>query len=527
MLGVELTLSVLNAVLLTALVAPLVLWRYRRAVLAGMTTRPGALLVPADPLPLPAPQDGDVQAALRWERRLHHRVFAALLVVVFVCALPLSALFVVLGDLPRTPTHVYLKAGVIATLAVPMVAVLLGWPFRLALWRWIVTLLALDAVGVALSMLQRPFYGRAPTLDQLLNFIAFLQLAGVTLALPLLLLLATGARRVRGVAPIVLAALLLFGLAPQLGMRLTVWLSGTQTGARWLLLSGLGLDIGFVLLALPVGLIAWWRLKALARGYEAKRFSDVQLLLRTWWLLVVAVEAVDSINAHADATWLVLITAAVVVALFAPLLTAALRRAAALPGRPPPRTLLVLRVFGDTARSESLFDRVVARWRWVGPVTLIAAPDVIARTVDPGDFLRFASGRIASSFVTSAADLHERLQALDLRADPDGRFRVNEFCCNDSTWQATVVQLIARADVVLMDLRGFNAQRAGCAFELGELARRRQPQQVVLLADASTDRVLLEPLLGSGAQRLPLVELPRGGAKAFDDVFPRLLRAAG
>ncbi len=337
-------------------------------------------------------------------------------------------------------------------------------------------------------MLQRPFYGRAPTLDQAFNFVLFLQLAAVTLPLPLALLLASGARRVRGVAPIVLAALLVFGLAPLFGMRLTTWLTGTHGGAQWVL-SGPGLDTGFVLLALPVGLLAWWRLKAWRARYEAKRFSDAQLLLRTWWLLVVAVEVVDLVNAPGAVRcwgcwrWRCCRSAA-----FAPLLDAALRRAAAAPGRPPPRTLLLLRVFGDTARSEALFDRLVARWRWFGPVTMIAAPDVVARTVDPGDFLRFAAGDIGATFVTTQQDLEQRLATLDTTPDPDGRYRVNEFCCRDSSWQATVVQLIERADAVVMDLRGFNAQRAGCAFELGELARRRRPQQVVLLVDAQHRR---------------------------------------
>lgn len=526
MLGAELSLFVLNAVLLTAVVAPLLLWRYRRAVLSGMMARPAATLALMPPQAPPVPQGGgDVPGALRWEARVHRRVFIAVLGVVFVCALPLALLFVHLGDLPRTPAHVYPKAGVLATLAVPMAAVLIALPWRRAAGLWLVTLLVSAAVGVALSMLQRPFYGRTPTLDQLFNFVLFLQLAAVTLPLPLALLLASGARRVRGVAPIVLAALLVFALAPLFGLRLTTWLTGTHGGAQWVL-AGPGLDTGFVLLALPLGLLAWWRLKRVARAFEAKRFSEAQLLLRTWWLLVVAVEVVDLVNARADALLLVLGVAALSVGAFAPLLAAALRRAAAVPGRPPPRTLLVLRVFGDTARSEALFDRLVARWRWFGPVTMIAAPDVVARTVDPGDFLRFAAGDIGSTFVTTQEDLERRLTALDTAPDPDGRYRVNEFCCRDSSWQATVVQLIERADAVVMDLRGFNAQRAGCAFELGELARRRRPQQVLLLVDASTDRARLDAQLVVAGQRPVLVELRRRDAGGLDAAFRALRHAA-
>ena len=62
--------------------------------------------------------------------------------------------------------------------------------------------------------------------------------------------------------------------------------------------------------------------------------------------------------------------------------------------RPAPRMLLLLRVFGDTARTEPLFDHIASRWQMFGPVTMIAAPDVIARVVDPGDMLRFFTGNL-------------------------------------------------------------------------------------------------------------------------------------
>ena len=240
-------------------------------------------------------------------------------------------------------------------------------------------------------------------------------------------------------------------------------------------------------------------MKALARRYEAKRFSDAQLLAGTWWLLIVASEAVERISVHPGLGPLLLIlaVAALSAAMFPPLLAAALRRAQRGLERPPPRTLLLLRVFGDTARTEALFDRIASRWRWFGPLTMIAAPDVVARTVDPGDFLQFASGELGASFVNTQDELEQRLATLDRAPDPDGRYRVNEFCCRDSSWQATVVQLIERADAVLMDLRGFNPQRMGCEFELRELAARLRGTQVVLVVDASTDRALLEATLGS------------------------------
>jgi hypothetical protein len=453
-------------------------------------------------------------------------VLLAAFAAAFAAALPLSALYLSLGDLPLSPAHLYLKAAAFGCIAVPVTAVLCALPWRRTLRLAVGVPLALAAIGVLLSMLQRPFYGKAPSLDQAMNFLVFLQYAAFVLWLPLLLGLATGARRVRGVAPIVLAGLLVFGLAPLLGLRLTQWLTGTRAGAEWVL-SGPMLDAGFVLVALPVGLLAWWRLRALARGFEAKRFSELQLLARTWWLLLVVLDAIQLVSAHGAGKALpVAAVAALSVALYGPLLGLALRRAVPLP-RPPARTLLVLRVFGDTARSEALFDRLVSRWRWFGPVTMIAAPDVVARTVDPGDFLRFAAGDIASSFVTTAEDLQRRLATLDTAPDPDGRYRVNEFCCRDSSWQATVVQLIERADVVVMDLRGYGPQRAGCAFELGELARRRHAAQVVLLVDGSTVREHLDAQLSAAGTAPARVELARGDGGAFDAAFAALRHAAG
>ena len=531
MLGGELSFHLLNVLLLTLLIAPLVLWRYRRAVLAGMQGRDGGTLPVAAARAATPPADhgaqGAAAAARQWERRMRRRVFAAVLGCTFVASLPLSALYLYLGGQPMTPVHLYLKAGVLGSAAVPIFAVLMAIPFWRALRLWLATLVALAVVGVLLSMAQRPFYGKAPSLDQAMNFVVFFQFAALTLWLPMLLGLATGARRLRGVAPITFAGLLVFGLAPLLGLRLTQWLTGTQAGAAWVL-SGPGLHTGFILLSLPAGLLAWWRLKTLARRYEAKGFSDAQLLASTWWLLIVASDAVERISVY-PGIWPLMQTLAVAAlssAMFPPLLAWALRRAQRGVTRPPPRTLLLLRVFGDTARTEALFDRIASRWRLFGPVTMIAAPDVVARTVDPGDFLRFASGDLGASFVNTQQDLERRLATLDRQPDPDARYRVNEFCCRDNTWQATVVQLIERADAVVMDLRGFNAQRLGCEFELGELATRLRGEQVVLVVDASTDRALLDARTAAGKPGLRIVAVQRGNLQHTDTAFEALLDAA-
>jgi hypothetical protein len=193
----------------------------------------------------------------------------------------------------------------------------------------------------------------------------------------------------------------------------------------------------------------------------------------------------------------------------------------------PRRTLLVLRIFGDSTRTGALFEQIASRWLRFGPVTTIAAPDAAAQTIDPGDLLRFATGRIAAGFVTSRDDLVQRLATLDLERDRDGRYRINEFCCRDDTWQATVVALIARADAIVMDLRSFRAERRGAEFELQQLAARTSPDRVVFVVDTSTDRALLARSFATEATLPPIMEVRRGSTRQADAAFAALLGAAG
>jgi hypothetical protein len=64
---------------------------------------------------------------------------------------------------------------------------------------------------------------------------------------------------------------------------------------------------------------------------------------------------------------------------------------------------------------------------------------------------------------------------------------VNEFYCHDDAWKEAVSALALRSEAILMDLRGFRAERRGSAFELGLLARLGVLPRCVFLADESTD----------------------------------------
>jgi hypothetical protein len=238
--------------------------------------------------------------------------------------------------------------------------------------------------------------------------------------------------------------------------------------------------------------------------------------------MVVAAFVIEYVNAN-GLSWHGFALGAAVSWAFAAAYPRAVRWAVPEP-RPERRTLLLLRVFGDTARTEQVFDRVGARWRWFGPVTMIAAPDVVARTVDAGDFLHFATGRLTDRFVKSQADLQRELARLDVEPDRDGRYRVNELCCQTDTWQAAVVELMDRADVVLMDLSKFTDRRAGCAFELQQLAARLDGRRLVLLTDDTTDQALVATHLNPAAPPRTVVLArrkitDRDLARVFDEVL--------
>lgn len=525
----ELIYHFINVIIITSIIAPWVLWRYRIAVLKGMQARSGELVPTAESTR--AEQNAPrvvVDEVLRYLRRTRRRIVVAVVAAISLPALVMTALYLMISDLPRSPAHVWLVGSVFASAAVPMIAVFLAISFWRALAIWFASIAACALTGVALAMIQRLAGGKLPTLDQFMIVPYFLLFVAIQWSAPLLLLLATGSRKLRGVAPITLAGLLTFGLAPLFGSRLTAWAASTVTGGGWLL--SIGTNAGFFLLALPTGWFAWRRLKAVAQAYESKRISDGQLLARTWWLMFVASLAITLANvpAHSDKWWMIFAVSGVSYFMFPYLLAWTLARLQLERGRPSARTLLLLRVFGYTARTEQLFDRIAARWRLCGPVTMIAAPDVIARTVDPEDFLRYLTGRFSSAFVQSREDLDKRLAALDQRPDPDGRYRINEFCCRDNTWQATVVELMRRADAVIMDLRGVTASHHGCEFELQQLAARLHPEQIVLVVDQSTDRDVIEKaMLSHGASRLPnITEVNRSAPGETNQVFTKLIAAA-
>lgn len=306
--------------------------------------------------------------------------------------------------------------------------------------------------------------------------------------LPYLLILITGNRRLRPVSPVTLAGLLVFSFGTLLARDLYIAAVQADPGNSWLLFRGSNsYSLWFFLAALPIGGVCWWGIQRLAVWYEQKRFSDVQLLVDSWWLIVAFQFSTELASNFGWAG----LTGLLAFVGYRGTVSLGLRQANLSAGDRGP-SLLLLRVFGYQRRTEALFDAVAERWRFTGPVMMIAGADLAMRTLNPGDVITYVSGRLRSRFIAGADQVHEKAQQIDTVRDPDGRFRTTKFFCHEDTWRVTLSELLRRSDLVLMDLRGFSEGHQGCLFELEQLAVQRLISRTLFIADSETDVSLLE-----------------------------------
>jgi len=305
-------------------------------------------------------------------------------------------------------------------------------------------------------------------------------------------------RRVRAVGPLIL----LFMIISVIGALATPFiLFSSHTPGLTLLIAGLmGGGISFVaaqVLGFAVfGATGWFALQYVRKLYEAKKFSDQEILLGVIWLQFAVFWYVNL--AFAGYAWLLSVIPASILFVLTLRAGFALRSRALPPGRG--RQLLVLRVFALGPRSERLFEVVANHWRHVGSIAQIAGPDLVKATVQPHEFLDFMSGKLPRRFIDGSDSLNRRLSEADQVRDADGRFRVNDFFCFDDTWKMVLSSLIRDADGVLMDLRGFSPQNSGCVFEIEHLINVFPIGHAVFIVDDTTDEPFLNATLQQAAQ---------------------------
>ena len=517
---------------LTAPVALLLLWLYRRAVIRAMAGR-SARDIPAASGPAaqftPPANDlrvetfaaeslaaSDSPSQRRGRRSLKTAIsvhvvgglaYAAVMTgawMVFTRAdgFPLTRFFMLLLCYAWP---IVLAVSIVAAISVRQRAAVAGWYFGL---------LAIVAVWSL---------GRNPdlTVGQVITF--WLIANGPAT----LLLLAFLHRRMRAVGPLVLAfmvvavsgaqALLSFVDSSETTLRIAVDVGGAF---------GMNGHVTFFAIILvgfaAFGVAGWWLLKWLGYRYQQRKMSDQSLTLDSMWLLF----AIEQSISFAFEGWAWVFTGLVGFVVYKLVVNAGFALSGERRARGHEPTLLLLRVFALGRRSERLFHAFAKRWLRMGSISMIAGPDLVATTVEPHEFLQFMGGELSRGFVTDRADLDTRMCAAARGPDPDGRYRVNEYFCYANTWQMTMRQLAAGADSVLMDLRSFSQSNQGCLFEIGQLLGAVDLRNVVLLVDATTDKAFLDrslkqlwtqvsadsPNRRSAAPRVRVLDVAGGGA---------------
>ena len=339
---------------------------------------------------------------------------------------------------------------------------------------------------------------------------AIFTLIVLVVVMPAVLLLALSGRDLRAVGPF-LAVPVFIAAA---GLWIWAWLALplVRAGAP-VTLAALAVAVAVLVVALSGLAYLWW----IAHSYARKQASDQMLLVSQWWFIVAGWESMLLLSAGpawALALWLAYVAFRLVIAI-------GLRLRKRTVGSPPLR-LLLLRVFGAQRRSEGLLRRLGASCRHLGPVQMIAGPDLATAALETHEFLDSLRRRLSRQFVADPQDLQQRLAQLDLHPDPDGRYRVNELFCHDDTWRPTVQALVHRSDCILLDLRGFTVDRQGATYEISQLVELVPLRRVLVLTDDSTDHNFLRTVLDT-AWRSSGPESPNwtdGGALRLLQVAP-------
>ncbi len=479
MLTGKLATLVILATLLAVVGAWGVALRYRAAMQRLMSAPPenSPLRPPHPPAPSALPVSNITLADNRRAYRRLVTIFASIsLLMSFTHALTLEQLS---GSAQINWETVTILTLVMAWPIVLVLGVIERWPrHRVAL------LLAAWFVGAVLLIAWRT--SEAVTLSGIMIWMSF------AIGIPLLLVSAVClGNATRAIAPWLLPLFVLLAGAAQLGLDALSAMINSGTGGATLLSATDTFGHWSIILAFALTpmLLAWWPAKQLGRwlamAYTKQRFSELFYLFTAVWALSLITPALGA----ASDSWRGALATFFLPLAWIPFSYPLLRALSpVVPQQQRAPTLLVLRVFQKDVSIQNLFDRVIERWRLTGNTVLIAGTDLAERTIDAEDIFTFIDGRLAERFIYRADEIEAKLGQFELEPDIEGRYRVNECYCHDSTWQQALDRLIAISDVVLMDLRGFRKKNKGCLYELGVLAAAPAIGRVVILANPGGDR---------------------------------------
>lgn len=232
------------------------------------------------------------------------------------------------------------------------------------------------------------------------------------------------------------------------------------------------------------GVLGWIVSRIIRQLYLTKRISDQSLHIDSIWFIIAIIQSIEF--AFEDPLWMLSgLVAFIVFKIITGVGFSAIRKKTESPESVP--QLLILRVFSLGRKSEMLYNIVTRSWRYAGNVLFITGPDLVTATVEPHDFLEYLSGKLSNRFIDSEETLLHSLSEMDRAPDPDGRFRIKDFFCYDDTWKMVLSRLVHESEVVLMDLRSFSAENAGCKFEIAALIDLIPIERVIFVIDKTTD----------------------------------------
>ena len=493
--------ALILALPLTLIVSSVVLMLYRRSLLRGMgrLPSPSAKAMPAaavDPewraalmggVPDEALQHAPF-APLRSYRQLRSReirFWGALWLLWLLIGLSAAVPYLLLTGLPLSPLRFLATGMALASPGWMALGLIARLPWRRGV-GWILACVLLPGLVSWFSFKDQS----AAAAGLLVEW--FLIVQGIPLTALTLLI---GVPALRATAPLLYPPVLLVTLLALVGQGALVGLNAQGASPHLLRLlpnSDALLLIGH-LLPVVAGL---WLVHAasrrIARSYRHRMLSDLSYTLGASALVVLLFAVIPSWSVNSGALRYL---TPLLAWLWIPIVFTVITPRLLLPPPAPAPTLLVLRLFRRPGPVGWLFDQVVQRWRFLGPVLLISAADLALRTLDADELTDFIDGHLAQRFIATPADLRHQIGTGADDPDHDGRYRVNDLCCYDSSWQGVLEALLQRSQLVLMDLRGFQANNLGCLHELVRLAASPGLSKVVLLVDRNTDRATADAAL--------------------------------
>jgi hypothetical protein len=103
--------------------------------------------------------------------------------------------------------------------------------------------------------------------------------------------------------------------------------------------------------------------------------------------------------------------------------------------------------------------------------------------------MAFEFYQVRRGFIQSRKTIRERIDKMEKRPRGlgDGMFMGVATMCHANTWRGTVAEMVSKASIVMMDLRGFKQGKDGCKWELNFLLDNFPVNSLLLLIDEKDD----------------------------------------